>query len=97
MYIEKHGNRYRVNVSEHGRIVKKTFATLEEATAFKEAHDRRVRWSRRPGIIERDKHHITLTPAPPAIQYLMFEYLWDDGAGAWHWSASRHCWGEVVR
>ena len=35
--------------------------------------------------------------APPAIQYLVFEYLWADGAGAWHWSASEHCWGEVVR
>lgn len=35
--------------------------------------------------------------APPAIQYKMFEYLWDDGRGAWHWSASEHCWGEVVR
>ena len=34
--------------------------------------------------------------APPEIQYAMFEYLWDDGAGAWHWSASKHCWSKWV-
>lgn len=34
--------------------------------------------------------------APPEIQYAMFEYLWNDGAGAWHWSASRHCWAKWV-
>lgn len=34
--------------------------------------------------------------APPHIQYAMFEYLWADGAGAWHWSASRHCWAKWV-
>lgn len=34
--------------------------------------------------------------APPHIQYAMFEYLWDDGAGAWHWSASKHCWSKWV-
>jgi hypothetical protein len=35
--------------------------------------------------------------APPYIQYYVFLHLWDNGAGAWHWSASKHCWGEVVR
>ena len=34
--------------------------------------------------------------APPWVQYAMFEYLWDDGAGAWHWSASKHCWSKWV-
>ena len=34
--------------------------------------------------------------SPPAIQYLMFEYLWDDGRGAWHWNASRECWSKWV-
>ncbi|RPH39928.1 MAG: hypothetical protein EHM87_23245 [Burkholderiales bacterium] len=34
---------------------------------------------------------------PPYIQYYVFLHLWDNGAGAWHWSASKHCWGEVVR
>lgn len=34
--------------------------------------------------------------APPAIQYLVFEYLWDDGRGAWHWNASRDCWSKWV-
>ena len=34
--------------------------------------------------------------APPEIQYAMFEYLWDDGAGAWHWSASKPCWSKWV-
>lgn len=37
--------------------------------------------------------------APPAsaypfeVQLAAFEELWDGGAGASHWSASRHCWG----
>jgi hypothetical protein len=41
--------------------------------------------------------------APPAsawpreVQDDAFEVLWDDGAGASHWYASRHCWGEVGR
>lgn len=34
--------------------------------------------------------------APPWVQYAMFEYLWDDGAGAWHWSASKPCWSKWV-
>ena len=34
--------------------------------------------------------------APPEIQYAMFEYLWDNGAGAWHWSASQPCWAKWV-
>jgi hypothetical protein len=34
--------------------------------------------------------------APPHIQRDLFEYLWADGAGAWHWSASQHCWAKWV-
>jgi len=32
--------------------------------------------------------------APPWVQYAMFEYLWDDGYGWWHWSASQPCWSK---
>lgn len=43
---------------------------------------------------------LTLWPhpsdAPPEIQYQLFEYLWADGAGAWHWSASQPCWAKWV-
>ena len=70
MYIEKHGNRYRITINEHGAARRKSFATYEEAVTFKETHQRRERWSRRPGIIKRDKHHITLTPAPYALAFL---------------------------
>ncbi len=34
--------------------------------------------------------------SPPYIQYYVFLHLWDDGRGAWHWSASRECWGDIV-
>lgn len=34
--------------------------------------------------------------APPEIQYLVFEHLWDNGRGAWHWNASKPCWSKAI-
>lgn len=31
--------------------------------------------------------------APEHVQVQAFEYLYDGGAGAFHWDASRSCWG----
>lgn len=31
--------------------------------------------------------------APLSVQLQAFEYLYDGGAGAYHWDASRSCWG----
>lgn len=42
------------------------------------------------------KRYPTANDAPPDIQYVMFEHLWDDGKGAWHWNASRDCWKALL-
>lgn len=34
--------------------------------------------------------------APPDIQVALFEYVWDDGYGWRHWSASRPCWSKWI-
>ena len=39
----------------------------------------------------------TPNDAPPYIQYAVFQYLWDDGYGWTHWSASRDCWSQWMR
>lgn len=36
----------------------------------------------------------TAKDAPPSIQRLTFQVLWDDGYGWWHWSASKKCWSK---
>lgn len=35
--------------------------------------------------------------APAHIQYMVFEHLWDDGRGSWHWNASRPCWERLLK
>ena len=30
--------------------------------------------------------------APLDVQWLMFQHLWNDGRGAYHWNASKACW-----
>lgn len=39
----------------------------------------------------------TARDAPPNIQYAMFQYLWDNGYGWQHWSASRPCWSKWLK
>ena len=36
----------------------------------------------------------TAKDAPPSIQRLTFQVLWDDGYGWQHWSSSRKCWSK---
>jgi len=40
------------------------------------------------------KQYPTARDAPPNVQYAMFQYLWNDGYGWQHWSASRPCWSK---
>lgn len=40
------------------------------------------------------KEFPTARHAPPSIQIMTFEYLWDNGRGWKNWNASKYCWGE---
>jgi len=61
------------------------------------------RWIMRPfansiGMNSDDLFKKWPTPndAPPAVQYALFQYIWNDGYGWRHWSASRDCWGQYL-
>lgn len=38
----------------------------------------------------------TVRDMPPRVQYALFEYVWNNGRGWSHWSASRGCWGRYM-
>jgi hypothetical protein len=39
----------------------------------------------------------TAADAPPAVQVIAFEMLWNDGQGSFHWSASQKCWESLMK
>lgn len=40
------------------------------------------------------KEYPTARHAPPSIQIMVFNYLWDNGAGWKNWNASKNCWSK---
>jgi hypothetical protein len=34
--------------------------------------------------------------APPSVQYVVFNYVWNEGYGWKHWSASKSCWSKWI-